>query len=161
MSIYYTVDQVAELINLHPKTLQRYIREGKLKATKLGKSYRITGHDLSAFTEGTRFDTLSNHEILIPPKLKSNRKPAMVSSVVDIPVLSKDESIRIANMMTALLNAQTQRESPASLTAQFLESEGVLRLMIWGNLDLAEGLLSHLKQLLDQYQISNDSLTQL
>jgi excisionase family DNA binding protein len=195
MSIYYTVDQVAELLNLHPKTLQRYIREGKLKATKLGKSYRITGHDLSVFTEGTSFDsgidrnndrnshksshkssdrrsdrgsdeivdhgkdaTLQSdsfrskpidHEENRYPYQTSKRKPVMLSSVVDIPVLSRDESIRIANMMTALLNTNTKRETPASLTAQFLESEGVLRLMIWGDLDLTEGLLGHLKQLLD------------
>ncbi len=183
MSIYYTVDQVAELLNLHPKTLQRYIREGKLKATKLGKSYRITGHDLSVFTEGTSFysgndrnndrsSDGSNEAILDhekdatfqsesfsskpiyneekrPPHQTSKRKPIMLSSVVDIPVLSRDESIRIANMMTALLNTSTKRETPASLTAQFLESEGVLRLMIWGDLDLTEGLLGHLKQLLD------------
>ena len=187
MSIYYTVDQVAELLNLHPKTLQRYIREGKLKATKLGKSYRITGHDLSVFTEGTSFDsgidrnndrsndrsndksweanldhgkdaTLQSDSFRSKPidseenrypYQTSKRKPIMLSSVVDIPVLSRDESIRIANMMTALLNTNTQRETPASLTAQFLESEGVLRLMIWGDLDLTEGLLGHLKQLLD------------
>ena len=195
MSIYYTVDQVAELLNLHPKTLQRYIREGKLKATKLGKSYRITGHDLSVFTEGTSFDSgndrnndrnndRSNYrsndgsndgslEAILDhgkdatlqsdsfrsrpidseenryPYQTFKRKPVMLSSVVDIPVLSRDESIRIANMMTALLNTNTKRETPASLTAQFLESEGVLRLMIWGDLDLTEGLLGHLKQLLD------------
>ncbi len=191
MSIYYTVDQVAELLNLHPKTLQRYIREGKLKATKLGKSYRITGHDLSVFTEGTSFysgndrnndrnshkssnrrsdrgsDEIVDHgkdatlqidsfrskpidcEENRYPYQTSKRKPVMLSSVVDIPVLSRDESIRIANMMTALLNTSTKRETPASLTAQFLESEGVLRLMIWGDLDLTEGLLGHLKQLLD------------
>ena len=48
---YFTVEQVSELLSLHPKTVQRYIREGKLRATKIGKGWRIAGHDLSVFTE--------------------------------------------------------------------------------------------------------------
>ncbi|MBG0787603.1 MAG: helix-turn-helix domain-containing protein, partial [Anaerolineaceae bacterium] len=32
---YYTVEQIAEIINLHPKTIQRYIREGRLNAQKV------------------------------------------------------------------------------------------------------------------------------
>ncbi|WP_432765158.1 helix-turn-helix domain-containing protein, partial [Hungatella hominis] len=31
MDKYYTVEQVAELLTMHPKTIQRYIREGKLR----------------------------------------------------------------------------------------------------------------------------------
>jgi excisionase family DNA binding protein len=51
---YYTVDQIAELLHIHPKTIQRYIREGKLPASKIGKSWRVSGHDLSRFAEGAR-----------------------------------------------------------------------------------------------------------
>jgi excisionase family DNA binding protein len=45
------------MLNIHPKTIQRYIREGKLRATKIGKGWRITGHDLSTFTESNSYDT--------------------------------------------------------------------------------------------------------
>ena len=31
---------------MHPKTIQKYIREGKLRAAKVGKSWRVTGHDI-------------------------------------------------------------------------------------------------------------------
>jgi len=48
---YYTVEQISEMLNIHPKTIRRYIREGRLHATKIGKSWRITGHDLSVFVE--------------------------------------------------------------------------------------------------------------
>lgn len=34
---YYTVNQISNMLNIHPKTIQRYIREGKLRAAKVGK----------------------------------------------------------------------------------------------------------------------------
>ena len=47
---YYSVEQISEMLHIHPKTVQRYIREGKLRAAKLGKSWRVTGHDLTPLT---------------------------------------------------------------------------------------------------------------
>jgi excisionase family DNA binding protein len=44
----HTVEQAAERLKLHPKTVLRMIREGRLKATRLGKAYRIAGADLDA-----------------------------------------------------------------------------------------------------------------
>ena len=44
----YTVEQAAERLKLHPKTVLRMIREGRLKAARIGKAYRIAGDDLDA-----------------------------------------------------------------------------------------------------------------
>ena len=51
---YYSVEQVAQMLHMHPKTIQRYIREGRLRAAKIGKSWHISGHDLSSFVEANR-----------------------------------------------------------------------------------------------------------
>jgi excisionase family DNA binding protein len=45
----YTVEAAAERLSLHSKTVLRFIREGRLRATKIGKQYRILGSDLDAF----------------------------------------------------------------------------------------------------------------
>ena len=34
----FTVEQAAQRLNLHPKTVLRYIRDGQLPATRVGKS---------------------------------------------------------------------------------------------------------------------------
>lgn len=47
---YYSVDQVAELLDLHVRTVRGYVRDGRLKATRIGKQYRIAREDLEAFT---------------------------------------------------------------------------------------------------------------
>jgi excisionase family DNA binding protein len=56
MKGYYTVQQISDMLDIHPKTIQRYIREGKLRASKVGKGWRITGHDLSTFVESNGDD---------------------------------------------------------------------------------------------------------
>jgi excisionase family DNA binding protein len=69
-----TVDAAAEHLHLHPKTVLRYIRDGRLRATRIGKSYRILRRDLDAFAG-------------VPP---APRRPVRVSAVVDIPDVDPD-----------------------------------------------------------------------
>jgi excisionase family DNA binding protein len=46
-----TPDQVAEMLQLHPFTILGYIKEGRLRAAKLGRVYRIRESDVTAFLE--------------------------------------------------------------------------------------------------------------
>jgi excisionase family DNA binding protein len=46
---FYTVEAAADRLKLHKKTLLRYLRERRLRATKIGKQYRILRSDLDAF----------------------------------------------------------------------------------------------------------------
>ena len=46
----YSVEQVADLLNLHVRTVRNYVREGRLKAVRIGKQYRIAREDLEAMT---------------------------------------------------------------------------------------------------------------
>ncbi|WP_338720005.1 helix-turn-helix domain-containing protein [Devosia sp. XK-2] len=48
-SDFLTVEAAAAILQMHPKTVLRYIREGRLRATKLGKQYRLLRSDLNAF----------------------------------------------------------------------------------------------------------------
>src|SRR5262249_3493954 len=43
---YYTVEEAAKLLQLHPQTLRRWIREGKLPAKRDGKQVRLRWEDL-------------------------------------------------------------------------------------------------------------------
>lgn len=44
----YTVEAAAERLQLHVKTVLRFIREGRLRATKVGRGWRILRSDLDA-----------------------------------------------------------------------------------------------------------------
>jgi excisionase family DNA binding protein len=43
-----SVAAAAERLKLHPKTILRFIREGRLRATRVGRQYRILQSDLAA-----------------------------------------------------------------------------------------------------------------
>jgi excisionase family DNA binding protein len=134
---YYTVDEIAELIKIHPKTIQRYIREGRLKATKVGKSWRVSGHDLSTFTEGS---SASGDAPLIAGE-SSDRGEIKVSTVVDIPAVNTRESVRIANTLTAISTSKPAEYGATSMQTQYLMSEKVIRVMIWGSLGFTRIIL--------------------
>jgi len=50
MSNFLTLEQVAEQLQLHVRTVRRYVREGRLKAQRVGKQYLVTPEDLQAFS---------------------------------------------------------------------------------------------------------------
>jgi excisionase family DNA binding protein len=46
----YSVEQVADRLGLHVRTVRGYIRDGRLPAVRIGKQYRIAQPDLDALT---------------------------------------------------------------------------------------------------------------
>lgn len=48
-----TPEQVAEIIQVHPFTILKYIKQGKLVASKIGRVYRIRQSDLEEFLDRT------------------------------------------------------------------------------------------------------------
>lgn len=51
MEEFYTVNQTAISLKVHPLTVRRYIKEGKLKAIRVGGNIRIALNDLRSFTQ--------------------------------------------------------------------------------------------------------------
>jgi excisionase family DNA binding protein len=43
--VYYTLEEAASMLKLHPQTLRRWIREGKLPAKRFGKQFRLRRED--------------------------------------------------------------------------------------------------------------------
>jgi excisionase family DNA binding protein len=46
---FYTPTETAELLESHPNTVRRWIKEGKLKASRKGKTYWIEGKEIQQF----------------------------------------------------------------------------------------------------------------
>ena len=123
---YYTVEQIADMLDIHPKTIQRYIREGRLKAAKVGRSWRVNGHDLSLFVEGTK-PAAPGLEIPMDPHV-------IASSVIDIQSVDKDNAIRIMNTLTAALNTKPTEYDQSTLQCQYIQREAMVRVTLWGDI---------------------------
>lgn len=126
MKDYYTVEQISDMLKIHPKTIQRYIREGRLRATKIGKSWRVTGHDLSIFIENNGDEGLSSE--------KPTSHSVIASSVIDIITDGKEDAIRIMNTLTAALNAKPPEYGQSSMQSQYIERENMVRVTLWGGI---------------------------
>jgi len=141
---FYTVEEISKMLSIHAKTIQKYIREGKLRATKLGKSWRISGHDLSIFMENN--STLSTDL----SECKSKQIRTTASSVIDIEMQSEDDAIRISNSLSAAMNILPSEYGKASMQSQYLKSESKVRITLWGNIKFMSAILAAIDAFTDQ-----------
>lgn len=119
MTLIYTVEQVAERLKLHPKTVLRFVREGRLRATRVGKSYRIVASDLDAF--------------LGMDAPAATRRAARVTSVLEVDDLDTDGAQKIATLLSAAIAGADIRPSPMQLTTAFDKGTGQLKIVVIGS----------------------------
>ncbi len=143
---FYNVEQIAKMLGIHPKTIQRYIREGKLAATKIGKSWRVSGHDFDKFAKRASTDTDESDAT------QRARERTRASSVVDISVTGKDDAMRIINTLTAVMNVKPPEYGQASMHAQFNEFDNIVRITLWGNIQFMSAILNAIEVYAEQFE---------
>lgn len=50
----YTLREVANILKLDKRTVQRYVKQGKIKKTPCGNLIRISEQDLKNYMDGTK-----------------------------------------------------------------------------------------------------------
>ncbi len=130
---FYSVEQISGMLKMHPKTIQRYIREGRLKAQKVGKAWRVTGHDLSLFVEGAGERAPAAPYPGLQSIVGDAEREIRVSSVVDFPVQNSGEAVRIVNWLSASINSCPPQYGYKSMTSQYIEPDRIVRIMLWGS----------------------------
>ncbi|WP_433411499.1 helix-turn-helix domain-containing protein [Microtetraspora malaysiensis] len=134
---YYSVDQVAELLDLHVRTVRGYVRDGRLKAARIGKQYRITREDLEAFTGGSA-----------PSPSPSPAEPrAEVSGIVQIDGIDRDAASRLANALIATVNSP-RTDVRLHVQTVYDEQRAALKVVILGGLEDTAELLKIIEALI-------------
>jgi len=110
---FLTVEAAAEALRLHPKTVLRFIREGRLRATRVGKQYRLLRSDLNAFAGAGR---------------SSAARAARVTCVVDIEAVD----LALVQRLTSLLMGASQApaDSPISLNVAHDPARGSAKVIV-------------------------------
>ncbi|WP_410820466.1 helix-turn-helix domain-containing protein [Micromonospora sp. 050-3] len=111
----YSVEQVADRLNLHVRTVRSYIRSGRLRAVRIGKQYRIAGSDLDALTGQA-------------PAATPVSGQAEVSSIVQIDGVDRAAADRLGTLV--LTSANTGHDQANPLRVQIVHDEQRLRLKI-------------------------------
>ncbi len=146
---YYSVAQIAEMLHMHPKTIQRYIRQGQLQANKIGKSWRVSGHELSRFAETAQSPQPSTQAAPLPERTK-------VSVVMDIAVIGQEHATGLIQSLQAAMNVKPIEYGKASLFTQYIEELSIVRLTLWGNLPFSAAVLDLTNTYLNQTKESTE-----
>ena len=127
-----------------PKPYSAIFGRGKLRAAKIGKSWRVTGHDLSRFTEDHRQGS----------GMESSPLPvqARASAVVDITINSRENADRIINAMNAVMHTKPPEYGQASLVTQWMEADHIVRFTLWGNLAFMAAAMDSMRLFLQQIE---------
>lgn len=51
----YTLEELSEQLDMDKQTLRSYIKNGKLKASKIGNKYFVTGDDVMELMQNNRY----------------------------------------------------------------------------------------------------------
>jgi hypothetical protein len=113
------------------RTVRRLIHDGKLNAVRIGKQYRITAGTLADFA-----GTDSRPSASLP-----RTRRVLVSTIVDVDAISREESDRVTTMATAVLKAPSVEPEGRRLDCIYYPEQGRLRVVINGSTSFASSLL--------------------
>jgi excisionase family DNA binding protein len=54
---YITVAEAAKILNIHPRTVTKYLITGQLRGAKMGRIWRLDEKDIRAFFEAIKDET--------------------------------------------------------------------------------------------------------
>ena len=129
------------MLGLHARTVRRYIREGRLKATRIGKQYRINIQDFNAFA--------GSHDPLRAPAPIHRGRRVFVSTTVDIEAISPEESENVTNQLSAVFSTNRHGSTGRHLDSIYYEEHGRLRIVINAELDFTNAVLGLINMLAD------------
>lgn|SRR5690606_32905647 len=137
----YSVEQVAERLGLHVRTVRNYVRDGKLPAVRIGKQYRIAHSDLESFTGRP-----------VPAPLRetvTRQRRADVSAIVEVEAIDPTTAHRLT---TLLLGAGANRGTDGSrlrVETVYDEERARMKVIVLGSLGDTARLFDYMEGVLD------------
>jgi excisionase family DNA binding protein len=127
-----SIDQVAERLGLHVRTVRRYVREGRLGAVRIGKQYRVTREAL---------DTLTGRSTASVPAIAPAARHIEVSSIVQVEGVDTDTASRVTNALLASVNGRPDSTHPLRIDTIYDPDRARLKVILNGSADTTAGLL--------------------
>jgi excisionase family DNA binding protein len=128
-----SVDQVAAQLGMHVRTVRRYVREGRLKAVRIGKQYRIAASDLAALTG-------QPVPVIEPPVSRQRHMEA--STVVQVDAISPEDAMRVVRGVGGAIRGRDRNtDTPLRVDTVYDEVRARLKVIITGSLPTTTYLL--------------------
>lgn len=122
-----SIFEIAKRLKLHVKTVRNYVREGRLKAVRIGKQYRISRADVEAFT---------GFPLPLTDGERARRQRGVgVSCVVRIDAISPEESNELAASLAAFARREPIGEEALRVDTIYDKDVGHLQVMLFGGVN--------------------------
>ncbi|WP_433316299.1 helix-turn-helix domain-containing protein [Micromonospora sp. CA-269861] len=119
----YSVEQVADRLSLHVRTVRGYIRTGRLRAVRIGKQYRIAASDLDALTGQAPAVVAGQAEV----------SSAEVSSIVQIDGVDRAAADRLGTLVLTSANTGHDQAHPLRVQTVYDEERQRMKIIILGD----------------------------
>ncbi|KAB1129511.1 helix-turn-helix domain-containing protein [Micromonospora sp. AMSO12t] len=133
----YSVEQVAERLGLHVRTVRGYIRAGRLRAVRIGKQYRIARADLDALTGRSA------------PARPAVGTAVEVSSILQIDGVDRAAADRLATLVLATANTTHHPAHPLRIQTVHDEERNRMKIVILGGASATAEVLHLVDAVLD------------
>src|SRR5262249_43983935 len=140
MNELYSVDQVAERLGLHVRTVRSYVRSGRLKAVRIGKQYRIARESLEALT--------GRPEPVAAGKAARARH-VDVSSIVEIEAIDGETAGGLTTALMAGAKGGSDPSAPLRIDTIFDPARARLKVILTGSLGATTSLLKFINAYLE------------
>jgi excisionase family DNA binding protein len=124
MSDFYSIEQVAERLGVHVRTVRNFIRDGRLSAIRIGKQYRIAADDLAKLT--------GRPAASFAPR---RTRHVEVSGIVEIDAIDPQTTSRITNMLMAAANSRDGSGPAMRIETIYDEERARLKVIVVGGID--------------------------
>lgn len=121
---WYSVEQVAQRLGLHVRTVRNYVRDGRLKAVRIGKQYRIARTDLEELT-GRTLSTAPAQDTQ-----RSRRVEALC--VVQIEPISAADAHRLTTLLGAAATGRDVTDQLLRIQSIYDEERAAMKLIVIG-----------------------------
>ncbi|MDF2872431.1 MAG: binding domain protein excisionase family [Anaerocolumna sp.] len=146
---FYTIYQVADQLEMSHKTIRNFISDGRLKASKVGKQWRIAEADLETFmnqgesTADKSEESLTN--ISFELQSEGTEDKIKVSTVLDINQQDKEQFMRLSNTLLANMNGGGFKLRGCTLNVKYYEQERTVKIFLWGSINFIQDMLETIK----------------
>lgn len=155
MESLFTVDEVAEKLDVSPRTVRRYIQADAIKAIRVGGQYKVKKEDLTAYLNGERgqFRDIPKEKIkaddlcvFMDSEYYRSDAPIQICSIIDVKMKDKALATPMAQGMMALLNDE-RHEGDHNTKFQYIykEKDKIARFVVWGEPRMIETVMTWIK----------------
>jgi len=139
--VLYSVEQVADRLGLHVRTVRNYVREGRLKAVRIGKQYRIAAEDLAAMT-GRPVSALA-------PEPVRRERHIEVSSIVEIDAVSPESATRVTNLLMSAVRGPHPEGETVRMETIYDAERARLKVIVVGSMDMNASMFKMIRAVLE------------